>query len=104
MRDGRASGTAFIVFASADGVAKAVELNEATFGACSFLCPAYMYIHKFCVCVSPPTHAQYDSTDPRYPTTHKHDNRRLRPLGPRAQVRAERQPAPEPAAAAPGPQ
>lgn len=33
MRDGRASGTAFIVFASGDGVAKAVELNEATFGA-----------------------------------------------------------------------
>jgi hypothetical protein len=33
MRDGRASGTAFIVFASADGVNKAVELNEATFGA-----------------------------------------------------------------------
>lgn len=44
MRDGRASGTAFIVFASADGVAKAVELNEATFGA-------FEHSGFFCLCL-----------------------------------------------------
>lgn len=63
MRDGRASGTAFIVFASADGVNKAVELNEATFGAvCLFLflgtvpwrpAPAFL----------PPTNAMVDGWD-----------------------------------------
>jgi hypothetical protein len=32
LRDGRASGTAFITFATAEGLASALEMNEQTFG------------------------------------------------------------------------
>jgi hypothetical protein len=66
MRDGRASGTAFIVFASGDSVAKAVEMNEATFGACSVpighawslinVAKRYLKNRDVYYCANPPPH------------------------------------------------
>lgn len=98
MRDGRASGTAFIVFRTAHAVQKAVELNEATFGRCVSLSPSlsvYLSVWaRLLTCLPPPHHGALSVclrllTQPLSPPLST-PRRRLGPLGARAQVRARR--------------